>query len=111
MLRYLRDEAGRRGVGNIEAIQAGFLTYRHTGEPADVMFSRNALHHLSDFWKAIALSRMAAMLRPGGTLRLHDLVYAFDPADADNAIEPWLAGAAVTPEGRVDASGVRDAPA
>lgn len=96
MLGYLREEAGRRGIGNIEPVQAGFLTYEHQGNPADVVYSRNALHHLPDLWKAIALTRVAAMMRPGGILRLHDLVYAFDPADAEAAIGPWLAGAAPT---------------
>ena len=98
MLRFLREEAGRRGTANVEPVRAGFLTYEHQGAPTDVVHSRNALHHLPDFWKGIALSRVAALLRPGGLLRLHDLVYAFDPAGAAAAIEPWLAGAAPTPE-------------
>lgn len=98
MLRSLEGEAERRGITNIEPVQAGFLTYQHTGDPPDVVFSRNALHHLPDFWKALALSRIALMLRPGGILRLHDLVYDFDPADIGAAIEPWLAGAAPTPK-------------
>ena len=94
MLAYLREETGRRGMTNIEPVRAGFLSYRHRGALVDIVYSRNALHHLPDFWKAIALSRVAAMLRPGGILRLHDLVYAFDPTDSGAAIEPWLAGAA-----------------
>ena len=79
-----------RGSGNVEVVHAGFLTYEHGGEPADFVYSRNALHHLSDFWKTIALSRIAAFLRPGGTLRLRDIVYSFDPDDADEHIDAWL---------------------
>ena len=42
--------------------------------PFDLVISEYALHHLPDFWKAVALERMAGFLRPGGTLRLRDLV-------------------------------------
>ena len=50
----------------IEAVRAGFLTYEHGGEPADAVMTRNALHHLPDFWKALALIRIARMLQPAG---------------------------------------------
>jgi SAM-dependent methyltransferase len=98
MLAALRDRAQRMGLDNVEYVQAGFLTYAHEGEPADFVYSRNALHHLPDFWKGIALRRVAALLRPAGVLRLRDLVYAFEPADADTVIESWLSRATRTPE-------------
>jgi SAM-dependent methyltransferase len=98
MLANLRAQALRLGLDNVEIVQAGFLSYEHHGEPADFVYTRNALHHLPDFWKAIALERTAAILRPGGVLRLHDLVYSFDPAEAERIVEPWLAGAAPSPE-------------
>jgi SAM-dependent methyltransferase len=91
MLARLAEKVARRGVTNVEAVSAGFLTYRHAGDPADVVYTRLALHHLPDFWKAIALQRMADMLRPGGVLRLADVVYGFDPADAEARIEAWIA--------------------
>ena len=50
---------------------------------------------MPDFWKAIALVRIAAILKPGGVLYLRDLVYSFDPDEAEAAIESWLAGASV----------------
>jgi ubiquinone/menaquinone biosynthesis C-methylase UbiE len=90
MLARLEQKIARDGVGNIEATRAGFLTYRHEGAPADVVYSRYALHHLPDFWKAIALSRVADMLRPGGVMRLWDVVYAFEPVDADRQIDAWI---------------------
>ncbi|PZS39618.1 MAG: hypothetical protein DLM62_07300 [Pseudonocardiales bacterium] len=62
----------------------------NSGEPADVVYSRYALHHLPDFWKVIALRRMADMLRPGGALRLWDIVYNFEPADAERRIDAWI---------------------
>jgi SAM-dependent methyltransferase len=77
----------------VEAVRAGLLTYRHDGAPPDAVFTRNALHHLPDFWKAIALERMARLLRPGGVLRLRDLVYSFEPSEASDAIAQWLAAA------------------
>jgi SAM-dependent methyltransferase len=77
----------------LEAIRAGFLSYEHTGEPPDAIFSSNALHHLPDFWKAIALQRIARLLRPGGVLRLSDIIYSFEADGADQAIAAWLATA------------------
>jgi hypothetical protein len=53
------------------------LSYQHTGSPADAVFTRNALHQVPDFWKALALDRIAQLLRPGGILRLHDLIFDF----------------------------------
>lgn len=97
MLALLRAEAGRRGIANIEAVPSGFLTYEHQGEAADFVYSRNALHHLPDFWKGIALNRIAGMLKPGGVLRLHDLVYSFDPGEVAPIIDDWLAGASDDP--------------
>ncbi len=84
-------------VRGIEAVQAGFLTYEHIGDPPDVVTTRNALHHLPDFWKAVALSRIAAMLRPGGVLVLQDLVFSFDPTNVVSAIEAWLDAAPTDP--------------
>lgn len=91
MLKVLREKLDRASVPNAEVIQAGFLTYEHTGEPADVVYSRFALHHLPDFWQAIALSRIFDMLRPGGVFRLSDVVYSFDPREVEERIEAWIA--------------------
>jgi len=93
MLAAVRDQAARQRLSNLECVPQGFLGYRHRGDPADVVYSRNALHHLPDFWKGIALARVAALLRPGGVFRLRDLVFACDPAEADRVVEPWLAAA------------------
>ena len=90
MLARLVEKLDGGDGANVEAVNAGFLTYEHAGEPADVVYSRFALHHLPDFWQAIALRRMAEMLRPGGVLRLSDVVYSFEPADAERRIEAWI---------------------
>lgn len=90
MLEHLRAKLRDRGVGNVECVEDGFLTYEHSGEPVDLVYTRLALHHLPDFWKARALVRMADMLKPGGMLRLSDVVYGFGPAEAEARLEEWM---------------------
>jgi ubiquinone/menaquinone biosynthesis C-methylase UbiE len=97
MLDALRARAVARGVTNVEIVHAGMLSYDHEGAPADALFTRNVLHQVPDFWKAIALLRAARVLRPGGVLRLRDLVYDFAPDEADDVFRSWLAGAADDP--------------
>jgi putative AdoMet-dependent methyltransferase len=89
MLKYAEKKAESRGTGNVEFIQAGFLTYR-SPVPMDAVVTQIALHHLPDFWKQIALKRIANMLREGGKFFLRDIVYAFDIRDHENAIENHL---------------------
>ncbi len=91
MLDALRARVAAAGVANVEVVQAGFLSYEHRGAPADLVYSRYALHHLPDFWKAVALSRIRRALRPGGVLRLCDVVYDFEPGEAADRIEAWCA--------------------
>jgi SAM-dependent methyltransferase len=93
MTSALRDRVGNLELENVTVVDGGFLSYEHRGEPADVVFTRNALHQLPDFWKAIALERMASILRPGGTLRLRDLVFDFAPAEAEGRIAAWMSSA------------------
>jgi hypothetical protein len=61
------------------------------------VYTRNALHRLPDFWKALALERIASLLRPGGVLRLHDLIFDFQPAEAGAVLDGWLGNAAADP--------------
>ena len=93
MLSLLRQKAEQAGIENIECVRSGFLSYEHHGYPADFIYSRHALHHLPDFWKAIALNRIAAMLKPGGVFFLRDLIFSFEPCEAEKVIEAWLARA------------------
>lgn len=93
MLAVLRARIAAAALTNVEPVEAGFLTYAHAGVPADVVYSRYALHHLPDAWKAVALSRIRSMLRPGGVFRLSDVVYSFDPAEAPARLEAWCATA------------------
>jgi ubiquinone/menaquinone biosynthesis C-methylase UbiE len=94
MLAALRERSAAAGLANLDCVQAGFLGYEHAGPPADGVYTRNALHQLPDFWKALALERIARMLRPGGVLRLRDLIYDFGPAEARGVFQGWLDRAA-----------------
>ena len=76
MLAVLGTRAERSGLDNLERVQAGLLSYEHPGDVADSVYSRHVLHHLPDFWKAIALDQIASILRPGGVLRLRDLIFS-----------------------------------
>lgn len=75
MLKYAEAKAQEAGLRNIAFVHAGFLTYQHAGDPVDVAVSQLALHHLPDFWKLVALKRLAAILKPGAKLYLHDVVF------------------------------------
>jgi predicted TPR repeat methyltransferase len=80
-------EMHARGV---YAVRAGFLSYEHEGEPPDAVFTSNGLHHLPDFWKMIALERVAGLLAPGGVLRLRDFIYSFAPEESEEVFDAWL---------------------
>jgi SAM-dependent methyltransferase len=93
MLALLREKVACQGIRNIEEVQQGFLSYEHQGELADFVYSRHALHHLPDFWKALALERIAAILRIGGVFYLRDLIFSCEPSETPHIIETWLANA------------------
>jgi 2-polyprenyl-3-methyl-5-hydroxy-6-metoxy-1,4-benzoquinol methylase len=93
MLGEVARRVKQNAIANVETVQAGFLTYEHSGVPADVVFTRNALHHLPDFWRALALTRLASIMAPAGVLWLRDLVYSHEPVDAGAALERWFDGA------------------
>jgi len=95
----LQARVAAAGLGNLEVAEGGFLSYEHQGEPADVVYSRYALHHLPDFWKAVALDRIRRILRPGGVFRLWDVVYDFEPGEAPERIEAWCATGGADVEG------------
>jgi len=91
MQELLRAKVEASGHRNIECVCAGFLTYEHSGEPVDFAYSRYALHHLPDFWKAQALVRLGHVMRPEAVLRLSDVVHSFQPDEAEERIESWCA--------------------
>lgn len=98
MLEYARKKAkerlreqGRAGdIKRIEFVRGGFLTYQHQGEPLDAVVTQFVLHHLPDFWKQVALLRIAGVLKPGGKLFIRDVVYSFDAADYEEYFDGYL---------------------
>lgn len=89
MLNVLQNKVRESGTSNLEVVQGGFLSYQHRGRRPDFVYSRFALHHLPDFWKSLALRHIRGVLREGGMLRLWDVVYNFDPTDAEEELESW----------------------
>jgi len=90
MLDVLKNNAKDQNIENIETHCAGFLSYRHHGALVDKMVSKAALHHLPDFWKSVALLKMADILKVGGKLYFFDVVFTFDPADYESSVETLI---------------------
>jgi len=86
MLAVLRDRVAAVGASNVTGVQAGLTSYEHTGPPVDAVHSRNVLHQVPDLFKVIALRRIAEMLRPGGVLRLRDLILDCGPDEAEDVV-------------------------
>lgn len=75
---------------NLSFIQAGFLGYQHADQPVDLVITKAVLHHLPDFWKQVALLRINRMLKPGGLLYIHDVVFQFEPQQYQERIDTWI---------------------
>jgi len=68
---------------------AGLLSFAYRPESYDLIVSEFTLHHLPDFWKAVAMSRIFRALKPGATFYLRDLVYAAMPDAIERDVEQW----------------------
>ena len=90
MLEHARKRAESLGLDNLSYRHEGFLSYEHRGEPVDFAITKNALHHLPDFWKVQALHQISELLKPGGTFYLRDVVYSFEPVELAERIEAWF---------------------
>ncbi|HBC30147.1 MAG TPA: class I SAM-dependent methyltransferase [Clostridiales bacterium] len=90
MLEYANEKIKLRGINNVDFVHGSFLTYRHSGTPVDFVITQLALHHLPDFWKQIALNRIYAILKEGGSLYLKDTVYSFDTNKYEHFFEQWI---------------------
>lgn len=73
MLDFAKNKARTANIDNIEFCHAGFLTFE-APKMVDCIHSSLALHHLPDFWKGIALSKIHKILKPNGQLFLCDVV-------------------------------------
>lgn len=97
MNAHLQASSSKAGISNLSIVNSGFLTYHHAAEPVDFIFTRNALHHLPDFWKTLALTRMHALLVPNGILRMKDLIFDFNPDETQAKLAEWMTGAVDDP--------------
>jgi SAM-dependent methyltransferase len=90
MLEATAARAKALGLTNLECTKASFLTWDASAHEADVIVSKFALHHLPDFWKAVALRRMYEALKPGGRLFIRDVVFSCRPEEIEATIENWI---------------------
>ncbi len=89
MLRAAEARAATMGLTTISFHHAGFLTFDLGAGMLDLITSKFALHHLPDFWKAVALTRIHDALKPGGRFFLQDVDFACAPRDVPRAVEGW----------------------
>ncbi|MCJ9733682.1 class I SAM-dependent methyltransferase, partial [Bradyrhizobium sp. PRIMUS42] len=68
---------------------AGLLSFAYRPESYDLIVSEFTLHHLPDFWKAVAMSRIYRALKPGASFYLRDIVYASMPDAVERDVEQW----------------------
>ena len=68
---------------------AGLLSFAYEPNSYDLIVSEFTLHHLPDFWKAVALSRIFAALKPGANFYLRDMVFVSMPDGAERGVEQW----------------------
>lgn len=93
MNTLLQEARVKAGIENLSISHNGFLTYRHLADPVDFIYTRNALHHLPDFWKVLALSRMRLMLVPQGIIYIKDIIFDFNPDETKEKFDAWMSGA------------------
>ncbi len=96
MIAFARRRADESGV-SLHHHHAGFLTYEHAPGSAAVVTTRSALHQLPDTWKQVALNRVAAMLRQGGTFYLWDAMWSFDAHETTERLPAWVDAMAKAP--------------
>ena len=90
MLAAARSRAKLLGAEGISFERAGFLSFAPESGSLDFVTTQYALHHLNDFWKLVALQRIALALKPSGTLLLKDVVYSCEPCQIQETVEGWL---------------------
>jgi 2-polyprenyl-3-methyl-5-hydroxy-6-metoxy-1,4-benzoquinol methylase len=90
MLRAAQARARDQGL-TLAAHHASFLTVELGEARFDLITTKYALHHLPDFWKALALRRLWSALKPGGKLYVEDVVFDAPPERLPGVVEDWIA--------------------
>jgi 2-polyprenyl-3-methyl-5-hydroxy-6-metoxy-1,4-benzoquinol methylase len=88
MLALAEIQAGDRKVA-IRTQSAGLLSFAYQPNSYDLVVSEFTLHHLPDFWKAVAMSRIYNALKPGGRFFLRDIVFVSTPDGSERDVEAW----------------------
>ena len=88
MLALANIQARDRKVA-IRTQSAGLLSFAYQPSSYDLIVSEFTLHHLPDFWKAVAMSRIYRALKPGASFYLRDIVYALMPDAIERDVEQW----------------------
>jgi 2-polyprenyl-3-methyl-5-hydroxy-6-metoxy-1,4-benzoquinol methylase len=73
----------------VKTQSAGLLSFTYQPNSYDLIVSEFTLHHLPDFWKAVALARIFAALKPGANFYLRDIVFVSMPDGSDRNVEQW----------------------
>ena len=81
---YARDRKAK-----VATQSAGLLSFAYRAESYDLIVSEFTLHHLPDFWKAVAMSRIYRALKSGATFYLRDIVYASMPDAVERDVDQW----------------------
>ena len=81
---YARDRKAR-----VRTQPAGLLSFAYQPSSYDLIVSEFTLHHLPDFWKAVALSRIYAALKPGANFYLRDIVFVAMPDGSERDVAEW----------------------
>ena len=85
----LADIYARDRKATIRTQSAGLLSFAYQPNSYDLIVSEFTLHHLPDFWKAVALSRIYNALKPGADFYLRDIVFVSMPDGVERDIEAW----------------------
>src|SRR6266702_3445497 len=67
----------------------GLLSFAYQPNSYDLIVSEFTLHHLPDFWKAVALSRIYNALKPGANFYLRDIVFVSMPDGSERDVDQW----------------------
>jgi 2-polyprenyl-3-methyl-5-hydroxy-6-metoxy-1,4-benzoquinol methylase len=81
---YARDRRAQ-----IRTQPAGLLSFAYQPDSYDLIVSEFTLHHLPDFWKAVAMSRIFGALKPGANFYLRDIVFVSMPDGSERDVEQW----------------------
>ncbi|MGY4597525.1 2-polyprenyl-3-methyl-5-hydroxy-6-metoxy-1,4-benzoquinol methylase [Bradyrhizobium sp. GM22.5] len=85
----LAEIYARERKAPVRTQSAGLLSFAYRPESYDLIVSEFTLHHLPDFWKAVAMSRIYRALKPGATFYLRDIVYASMPDAVERDVDQW----------------------